>query len=616
MSGQLPKVASILILPCLLGLTSCAHQSTVSPSTGHIDETPSSKSIQPAEIPKPVKSSSYLPPPKPRAKEQTYSVVVNDVPVKEILFALARESKLNIDIHPAIQGRATLNAVDQTLPAILERLAKQVDLTYRVDGNVLSITPDMPVLRNYKVDYVNMSRDTTGFIGAAAEIASTGRSASTTSGAGGTSSSSTSSSSGTGAANSSRTAVNSLATNHFWETLIQNLKDILAETDKEVIITRSGTAASQQAQAADVLAAENGDRTASQQTAARNMTQEREDARTEYKTLFAATVIASPETGIVSVRATHRQHEKVQEFLDKVMSSAKRQVLIEASIVEVTLNDTYQAGIDWTKLGNGFNMTNQLGLSTVLTPAGIAGTAGTTLPFSIGYSSDNSSVDFNLRLLQRFGDTKVLSSPKLMVLNNQTAVMKVVDNLVYFTIQSQVSQGVGQGSTNLQSVTTTPNTVPVGMVMSVTPQINDAGQVNINVRPTISRVLSYVDDPNPQLTLTNGTTTTRIESRIPQIQVREFESVLRVNSGDTAVLGGLMQDNIQQATDKVPGIAKVPLVGKLFTARSNFNVKTELVIFLRPVVVQNASLESEELNSYKQYLPAQQLQRLINESVN
>ena len=615
MSGQLPKVASILILPCVLGLASCAHQSTVSPSTGHIDESPSSQATQSADIPKPVKSSNYLPPPRPRAKEQTYSVVVNDVPVKEILFALARESKLNIDIHPTIQGRATLNAVDQTLPAILERLAKQVDLTYRVDGNVLSITPDMPVLRSYKVDYVNMSRDTTGFIGAAAEIASTGRSASTTSGTGGTSSSSTSSSAGTGAANSSRTAVNSLATNHFWETLIQNLKDILAETDKEVIITRSGTAASQQA--AEVAAAESGDRASAQQSSAsRNTTQEREDARTEYRTLFAATVIPSPETGIVSVRATHRQHEKVQEFLDKVMSSAKRQVLIEASIVEVTLNDTYQAGIDWTKVGNGLRMTNQLGLSTVLAPAGIAGTAGTTIPFSIGYASDNSNVAFNLRLLQRFGDTKVLSSPKLMVLNNQTAVMKVVDNLVYFTIQSQVSQGVGQGSTNLQSVTTTPNTVPVGMVMSVTPQINDVGQVNINVRPTISRVLSYVDDPNPQLTLTSGGNTTRIESRIPQIQVREFESVLRVNSGDTAVLGGLMQDNIQQATDKVPGIAKVPLVGKLFTARSNFNVKTELVIFLRPVVIQNASLESEELNAYKQYLPAQQLQRLIDESAH
>ncbi|ABE48347.1 pilus (MSHA type) biogenesis protein MshL [Methylobacillus flagellatus] len=539
-------------------------------------------------------------------------MVVNDVPVKEILFALARESKLNIDIHPAIQGRATLNAVDQTLPAILERLAKQVDLTYRVDGNVLNITPDMPVLRSYKVDYVNMSRDTTGFIGAAAEIASTGRAAATggiggASGGMGVSGASTSGASGT--ANSSRTAVNSESRNHFWETLIQNLKDILAETDKEVIITRTGTAS----QTEDAAATHAEDEASSSiQAPSRNSAEEREQARTEYRTLFAATVIASPETGIISVRATNRQHEKVQEFLDKVMDSARRQVLIEASIVEVTLNDTFQAGIDWSRLGNGFNMRSELGLSSVLTPAGIAGTAGTSVPFSVGYSSTNSDIDFSLRLLRQFGDTKVLSSPKLMVLNNQTAVLKVVDNLVYFTIQSQISQGTVQGSANLQAVTTTPNTVPVGVVMSVTPQINDSGLVNINVRPTISRVLGYVDDPNPQL----AAVTPPIVSRIPQIQVRELESMLQINSGNTAVLGGLMQDNIQQATDKVPGIAKVPLVGKLFTARSNFNVKTELVIFLRPIVIRNASLESDELASYKQYLPAQQLQRLIDESVN
>ncbi len=157
--------------------------------------------------------------------------------MKEILFALARESKLNIDIHPAIQGRATLNAVDQTLPSILERLAKQVDLTYRMDGNVLYITPDQPVLRTYKVDYVNMNRDTKGFIGAAAEISSTGQSAST--GVGGQTT--TTSTSGNGAKNSSSTAVDSSSKNHLWESLIQNLKELLAETDKEVIVTRYGS---------------------------------------------------------------------------------------------------------------------------------------------------------------------------------------------------------------------------------------------------------------------------------------------------------------------------------------------------------------------------------------
>ena len=167
-------------------------------------------------------------------KAQTYSVVVNEVPVKEILFALARESKLNIDIHPSIQGRATLNAVDQTLPAILERLARQVDLTYKMENNVLYITPDQPVLRTYKIDYVNMTRDTKGFMGVDGQISSSGQSSNN--------SGSTATTNGNGANNSSRTGVTSESKNHLLESLIQNIKDLLAETDKEVIVTRIGTA--------------------------------------------------------------------------------------------------------------------------------------------------------------------------------------------------------------------------------------------------------------------------------------------------------------------------------------------------------------------------------------
>jgi MSHA biogenesis protein MshL len=129
--------------------------------------------------------------------------------------------------------------------------------------------------------------------------------------------------------------------------------------------------------------------------------------------------------------------------------------------------------------------------------------------------------------------------------------------------------------------------------------------VNINVRPTISRVLGFVRDPNPQLL--------NIQSLIPQIQVREMESVLQVGSGNTAVLGGLMQDEIDRNSDKVPGLAEVPGLGKVFTGRNDANKKTELVIFLRPTVISNASLESDELQTYKQYLPAQQLENALEE---
>ena len=187
------KKILMLSMSVVLAVSACAHKSKVQPSKGHIDQ-PNTSAAQSANtsakaagtIPKPVTDHVYLPPPKPKTKEPVYSIVVYDTPVKEVLFAIARDSKLNIDIHPSIQGRVTLNAVDQTLPAILERISKQVDLTYKVQGNVLTITPDQPALRTYKIDYVNMSRDTTGFIGAAAEISSTGQSATT--GAGGTSS--------------------------------------------------------------------------------------------------------------------------------------------------------------------------------------------------------------------------------------------------------------------------------------------------------------------------------------------------------------------------------------------------------------------------------------------
>jgi len=605
----------LLSMTVVFTVSACAHKSKVQPSKGHIDGQNTSDASLTSKapdraagsIPKPVTDNIYLPPPKPRAKEPVYSIVVYDTPVKEVLFAIARDSKLNVDIHPSIQGKVTLNAVDQTLPAILERLSKQVDLTYKVQGNVLTITPDQPVLRTYKVDYVNVNRDTTGFIGAAAEISSTGRAATT--GAGGSTTTTTSTSGG--ANNSSRTSVTSEAKNHLWQSLIENIKELLAETDKEVIVSRYGSIPESEAKTSSL---ENGGdaKVSVQASLAKAAIEDRNLQRSEYKTLFAANVIANPETGVIAVRATNKQHEKVQEFLDRVMSSAKKQVLIEATIAEVILNDKFQAGIDWSRLGNagagsGFTFSQNLN-SDNFTPGALQ-TRATGTGLVAGYFNPTSilgNIAASINLLKKFGDTKVLSSPKLMVLNNQTAVLKVVDNLVYFTVQSQISQSAsGVSGTNLQSVTTTPNTVPVGVVMSVTPQINDTGKVSINVRPTISRKVDEVVDPNPQLKESG------VLSKIPVIQVREMESILQIDSGNIAVLGGLMQDEIQRNSDKVPGLSNLPGVGKVFSGRDDSNKKTELVIFLRPTVIYNASLESDELSSYKEYLPSQQLKQTL-----
>jgi general secretion pathway protein D len=474
--------------------------------------------------------------------------------------------------------------VDQTLPAILERLAKQVDLTYKIQNNVLTITPDQPVLRTYKIDYVNMSRDTIGFIGADGQISSTSQSV----GAGGSASSNT--------GNSSRTSVTSESKSHFWETLEKNIKDILAETDKEILITRTGNTSKSNENANAGSSGKNSD--------ADVVKREKEEDRNEFKTLFAGTVIVNREAGIINVRATNKQHEKIQDFIDKVMGSARKQVLIEATIVEVTLSDGYKAGIDWSRLGKigsaGFVFSQVLGpqVGTVNSAANISRESASA-GIIAGYTNGNHGILSSVQLLEQFGNTKVLSSPKLMVLNNQTAVLKVVDNLVYFTVQAQQTTGT---TTNqpFTTVTTTPNTVPVGVVMSVTPQINDTGNVNIDVRPTITSLIRYVPDPNPQISGNQG---------VPEIRTREMESLLQISSGNIAVLGGLMQDEIRNNTDAVPGLSKVPGVGKVFQGKNDSNLKTELVIFLRPTVIQNASLESDELANYKQYLPSQALER-------
>ena len=185
-----------------------------------------------------------------------------------------------------------------------------------------------------------------------------------------------------------------------------------------------------------------------------------------------------------------------------------------------------------------------------------------------------------------FGNVKILSSPRLSVINNQTALLKVVDNTVYFTIKADTT--INQ-TTSLTTYTTTPFTVPVGFVMQVTPQISDDDTVLINVRPTISRITGFVNDPNPALAILNPP----VISRIPEIQSREMESILRIPSGQIAVMGGLMQDGINNNADTVPGAASLPFFGNLFRNRVETTTKSELVIFLRPLVIRDASIEGD-----------------------
>ena len=582
------KCGSISAALLSLLLAACAAPTPREPLKNHISSETTAAQTNSADIPAPVQQTMALPKPRSGPKVETYSVVVNNVQVRDLLFALSRDAKVNVDIHPGITGVVTLNAINQTLPQLLTRIAKQVDMRFEMDGPNLSVMPDSPFLKHYKVDYVNMSRNVTGTVSANTQIA-TG----VPGGAAGTTASGTS-------GNTSKTEITNTSKNIFWESLEKNIKDILHETDKtfpegssetvtEQSNSQSATGAAALPQGGGARAAlnianalQNNPTPGSASQAVGNMVVRRSTFRE------AASVIINPESGTVTVRATQRQHDRIQEFVDRVVNSARRQVLIEATIVEVELGDGYQQGIEWSRFradGSGFSVS----------PASISTNIGSSVqPFKLSYVNANPlNLIAAVNLLESFGTAKVLSSPRLSVMNNQTALLKVVENFVYFNVKADTTTtaNVAQNTT----VTTTPQSVSVGLVMTVTPQISSNDAVILNVRPSISSVSELKRDPNPVIPAD-------IPNFVPQIRTREIESVMRVNSGEIAVLGGLMTDSVDWKTGRVPLLGQIPLVGEAFNTRNNASKKSELVIFLRPIVIKDASLNGD-YSAYRSQLP-------------
>ena len=524
----------------LLAVAGCGASNPPQVSDGHLIFEES----EAGDIPEPVAHVAVLPRPEQRPDLETYTVVVHDVPVRELLFSMARDAKLNLDIDNDIQGSVTMNAIDQTLPKILDRISQQTSIRYQLVDDTLRVEADSPYLKSYSIGYLNMARLSTGTVEVSSEISSTGTADVEGSASGG---------SGGKSGNDSSSIVQNRSNNQFWRSLTLNISSIIGEAVK----------------------------------AGNN-----EDIDTSDK------IIVNRESGMIAVKATAKQHEQIKGFIDQVLDSAQRQVLIEATIAEVKLSDTYQAGIDWSFVSSDPNATATQDL--------LGGNLGQTpfFSFNIAETVNGNPLNVTLKALETFGDVKVLSSPKVMAINNQSALLKVVDNEVYFTTDVEAVPGsVNQNST--VAIDTNVNTVPVGLVMAVTPFIDENEVVTLNVRPTISRIISFVADPNPALADAG------VVSEIPVIQVREIESVLKIENGDTAVIGGLMQDQIDKSTTGVPILSSIPILGSLFRYQDDKYVKSELVIFIRPVVTKDASLTGD-FKEYRKYL----LEELHEENKN
>ena len=610
-------------------------------SERHVTEKPSVTAALPPPSLRAIRLPAMPPVPTPRAAQEVFSVVVNDVSVKTLLFALARDNKLNVDIHPSVGGRVTLNATEQTLPQLLERIAAQSDIRYEISGNLLRVQPDTPYLQNYSIDYVNLQRQSSNQVTISASL---GGATATSSG-------------------SSDSSIRSSSENKFWETLISNVCQIVVtsnqnrnqrdeqadrlrsqDRDDRLKVALELTKATQGSSSAGSTApasAQGGsgnagaadlmrqvlNTTNTQNTAINNAVpapivapstvstgaaaSSATAAATAQPAISASTacgvtasggsagannpLMVNKESGIVGVSTTSKGHDRVRAFIDRVMMGARRQVLIEATVVEVQLSANSQSGINWSQIistgaarGLTVNLTSSSSLSS--TNAGTISFARTGT--SLG------DISAAVSLLESFGKTKVLSSPKLSVINNQTAIIKVIDNYVYVTLSYTPATISSNVVISPASYTSNINTIPVGFVMTVTPQISDSGEVTLNVHPSITRVISTIVDPNPVLV----NATPPITNLIPVVQSRELESILRVQSGEIAVLGGLMQESNVSTEQGIPGLNRVPVAGTLAGSRSEVRAKTELVVFMRPIVIKDASVNGD-YKEYKSQLP-------------
>lgn len=283
-------------------------------------------------------------------------------------------------------------------------------------------------------------------------------------------------------------------------------------------------------------------------------------------------VIVNPHTGLVVIKANSSEHKSIEAFLKNTQANLQRQVVIEAKILEVELNHRFESGINWEILGNPGSKT--IGLSqaseTLVNPDNINGI----------FSIDLGLNDFKalIQLLETQGDVKVLSSPRISTVNNQKAVIKVGTDEFFVTELAQNTTTTATETTTTPEVTLTP--FFSGIALDVTPQISEEGEIILHVHPTVSQVADQT-----KLIDLGGDQVLSLPLAVSSI--RESDSIIKAQSDQVIVIGGLLQSSESKLNANLPWAARLPLIGNLFKQQRLSTQKSELVILLKPMLVQN-----------------------------
>jgi len=477
-----------------------------------------------------------------------FDVAANDMPAREFFLSLMDSAGQNLLVHPEVTGNITFSLRNVTLEEVLAAVRDSYGYDFRRTSYGYQVLPNRMSVKTYDLDYLDLERE-----GIAETRVSSGQVVS----------------SENDITNDSRTRSSRTSSTQDASRVTTRSKTVLWKSVLDAVSMIVGV---------DRANIEPDDFKI--QKLSSKLTPAQVDTEVKYKEATCRSRHEGPSvcynsmSGVLTVRAASEDHAKVAEFLSLIQRNLQRQVILEAKILEVNLSDGFQAGINWSQLGSFGNADITLGLQG----DALAGAQGIGGVFSaIVQNGDFTGV---LQLLETQGDVRVLSSPRVSTLNNQKAVIKVGTDEFFVTDVSTTTTTLAGGTTAPDlDITLTP--FFSGISLDVTPQIDENDQVTLHVRPTVSRV----QDQNKTIQL--GSDDNVFNLPLALSTTRQSDSIVRARSGQVVVIGGLMENRNTNTDANVPWASKLPVVGALFQQQRKALQQTELVILLRPQVIDD-----------------------------